>query len=91
METLSDLTSKRPSFFLVDLEQVFYEIFFGRKSLFHIFVIKVYYTFLQAQFHSNVPAQKLCGRVVVLEIPRKLTCGSSFCNDGGFKTRIHFN
>ena len=44
---LSDLTSKRPSFFLVDLKQVFYEIFFGRKSLFHFFVIKVYYTFLQ--------------------------------------------
>ena len=38
---------KTPEFFLVDLEQVFYEIFFGRKSLFHFFVMKVYYTFLQ--------------------------------------------
>ena len=47
MEALSDLTSKRPSFFIVDLEQVFYEIFFGRQSLFHFFVMKVYYTFLQ--------------------------------------------
>ena len=47
MEPLSDLTSKRPSFFLVDLEQVFYEICFGRKSLFHFFVMKIYYTFLQ--------------------------------------------
>ena len=37
---LSDLTSKRPSFFPVDLEQVFYEIVFGRKSLFYFFVIK---------------------------------------------------
>ena len=47
MYTLSDLTSKRQSIFLVDLEQVFYEIFLGRKSLFHFFKIKVYYTFLQ--------------------------------------------
>ena len=47
MEPLSDLTSKHPSFFLVDLEQVFYEICFGRKSLFHFFVMKIYYTFLQ--------------------------------------------
>ena len=45
---LYDLTSKRPSiFFLVNLEQVFHEIFFGRKYLFHCFVVKVYYTFLQ--------------------------------------------
>ena len=47
MQTLSDLTSKRQSIFLVDLEQVFYEIFLGRKALFHFFKIKVYYTFLQ--------------------------------------------
>ena len=47
MQTLSDLTSKRQSVFLVDLEQVFYEICLGRKSLFHFFKIKVYYTFLQ--------------------------------------------
>ena len=47
IDTLSDLTSKRRSILLVDLEQVFYEIFFGRKSLFQFFKIKVYYTFLQ--------------------------------------------
>ena len=47
MQTLSDLTSKRPSFFPVDLVQVFYEIFIGRKSLFHFLVIEVFYTFLQ--------------------------------------------
>ena len=44
---ISDLTSKRQSIFLVDLEQVFYEIFLGRNSLFHFFKIKVYYIFLQ--------------------------------------------
>ena len=33
-------------------------------------------------------AQKLCGREVVLEIPRKLTCASSFCNVGGRTTQI---
>ena len=38
---------KTPEIFLVDLEQVFYEIFFGQKSLFHFFLKKVYYTFLQ--------------------------------------------
>ena len=47
MSTLSHLTSKRQSIFLVDLAQVFYEIFLGRKSLFHFFKIKVYYAFLQ--------------------------------------------
>ena len=90
MQTSSDLTSKRQSTFLADLEQVFYEIFLGRQALFHFFKIKVYYTFLQEQLHSNVAAQKLCGSVVVLKIPRKLTCGSSFCNDGSCKTRISF-
>ena len=33
-------------------------------------------------------AQKLCGRVVVLEMPKKLTCNSSFCSVGGCKTQI---
>ena len=47
MQTLSDLTSIRQSIFLVDLEQVFDEIFSGQKSLFHFFKMKVYYTFLQ--------------------------------------------
>ena len=32
MDTLSNLPSKRRSILLIDLEQVFYEIFFGRKS-----------------------------------------------------------
>ena len=46
MQILSDLTSKRQSNFFVDLEQVFYEVFLGRKSLFYFFKIKVYYCFL---------------------------------------------
>ena len=37
MQTLSDLISKHRSIFLVDLEEVFYEIFSGWKSLFHFF------------------------------------------------------
>ena len=44
---LSDLISKRPSFFFVKFEQVFYEIFFDRKSLITCFVVVDYYTFLQ--------------------------------------------
>ena len=32
--------------FLVDFEQVL-QVFFGWKSLFHLFVVVVYYTFLQ--------------------------------------------
>ena len=47
MQTSSDLTSKRRSIFLIDLKQVFYAIFLGRKSLFHFIKIKVYYDFLQ--------------------------------------------
>ena len=41
MQTLSDLISKHRSIFLVDLEEVFYEIFSGWKSLFHFFKKKV--------------------------------------------------
>ena len=47
IETLSDLILTHQSFFLVDLEKAFYEISFGRKSLLHFFIIKIYYTFLQ--------------------------------------------
>ena len=32
--------------------------------------------------------QKLCRGAVALKIPRKLTCGSSFCNVVGCKTEI---
>ena len=39
--------SRRPIFFLVDFEQVFNEIFFVTKSLFHFFVVVVFETFLQ--------------------------------------------
>ena len=49
-------------------------------------------TSFQEQLRSDIAAQNLCGRVVVLQIPKKLTCGSSFCNDGGCKTpltRLH--
>ena len=67
---------------------MFHEIFFGRKYLFHLFVVVVYYTFLQEKRHSNVASQKLCGRVVALKIPGKLTCGSSLCNVEGCKTEI---
>ena len=39
---------KTPEFiFLLDFDQVFHEMFFGQKSLFHIFVVVVYYAFLQ--------------------------------------------
>ena len=41
MQTLSDLISKHRSIFLVDLEEVFYEIFSGWKSLFRFFKKKV--------------------------------------------------
>ena len=41
MQTLSDLISKHRRIFLVDLEEVFYEIFSGWKSLFHFFKKKV--------------------------------------------------
>ena len=37
---------------------------------------------------KNVAAKKLCGEVVALKIPRKLTCDSWFCNAGGCKTQI---
>ena len=37
---------------------------------------------------KNVAVKILCGGVVALEIPRKLTCGSSFCNVVGFNTQI---
>ena len=48
--------------------------------------------FYKSNFIGNVAAQKLRARVVVLKIPRKLTCGcgSSFCNDGSCKTQISF-
>ena len=35
---------------------------------------------------ENVAIKKLCGGVVALKIPRKLTCSSSFCNAVCFKT-----
>ena len=34
------------------------------------------------------PHKKLCGQVVALKIPRKLTCGSCFYNVVGCKTQI---
>ena len=37
---------------------------------------------------KNVAAKTLCGGAVALKIPRKLTCGSSFCNVVGCKTQI---
>ena len=74
MPTANIKLSKPPRFFSLDFEQVLYEIVFGRKFLFHFFVVVVYY------FCKTVGAQKLCGGVVALKIPRKLSCGSSFCN-----------
>ena len=38
---------------------------------------------------NNVAAQKKLRVVVVLEIHRKLTCGSTFCNVAGCKTQIY--
>ena len=37
---------------------------------------------------ENGAANKLCGGVVALKIPRKLTCSNSFCNVVCFKTQI---
>ena len=37
---------------------------------------------------KNEVAKKLCGRLVALKIPRKLTCDSWFCNTGGCTTQI---
>ena len=50
MQTLSDLTSKRQGYFVVDLKQVFYEICLARKSLFHFFKLKVYILFYKGNF-----------------------------------------
>ena len=64
---------KKPDvFFLLDLQQDFYEIFFGRKSLFHFFVVVDCYLFLQEWLHSDVTAHKLGHGVVPLKIPRML-------------------
>ena len=83
------LLLKSTLFFLsMTLNKLFYEIFFGWKSLFHFFVVVLYYTFLQEWLHSNVADRNLSGAVVVLEVQKKLTCGSSFCNAGGCKTQI---
>ena len=37
---------------------------------------------------KNVAAKKLCGGLVALKIPRKLSCDSRFCNVVGCKTQI---
>ena len=37
---------------------------------------------------KNAATKKLCGGVVALTIPRKLTCNSWFCNVVGCKTQI---
>ena len=43
LQALSQLISKRPSFnFFLTLTKFSYETIFGRKSLFHFFVVKVY-------------------------------------------------
>ena len=65
--TLSDLFSKRPKYFSLYFQQVFYKSFFGRNLLFHFFVAVVYNTSLQEKLHSNnVAALKLFGRVAAL-------------------------
>ena len=45
--TLYDLFSKPPNYFSRWLSTSFLEIVFSRKSLFHFFVVVLYYTFLQ--------------------------------------------
>ena len=50
VSALFDLFSKRWSFFIYEL----YNIFFSEKSLFHFFVIAFYYTFLQEELHRKV-------------------------------------
>ena len=37
---------------------------------------------------KDVAAKKLCGGVVALKTPRKLTCDGRFCNVAGCKTQI---
>ena len=80
----SYLISKCLSVFLVEFEQVFYH-FFVWKSLIQFFVVVVYETFLQEQW-SQPKKQRA---VVVLEIHRKVTRRSSFCNAGGCKTQFY--
>ena len=90
MQTSSDLTSKRLSIFLVDLEQVFYEIFLGRKALFHFFKIKVYYTFFTRVISQQCSSSKVMRESSCSENTQKNNLRQFFCNDGGFKTRISF-
>ena len=54
--------------------------------------IRVFFLLTSNKFFmksKNVAAKKLCGGVVALKIPRKLTCGSFFCNVVACKL-LHF-
>ena len=68
-------------------ETVFHEMLWKKSFL----VYPCLYFSFQEQLRSDTAAQNLCGRVVVLQIPKKLTCGSFFCNDGCKTplTRLH--
>ena len=68
---------RTPEIFFSLLWSSFVWNLFYLKIFVSLFVVVVYYTFLQEQFRSNVATQKLCGTVIVLEIHRKLTCYSS--------------
>ena len=61
--------------------QVFYKVSFVWRSYFRIFVVVIYETFSQDQCRWRA--------LVVLEMHRKLTWGSSFCNVGACKTQIY--
>ena len=53
-----------------------------RPSFFFLLTSKKFFT-----KSKNVATQKLCGGVVALKIPRKLTCDSWICNVVGCKTQ----
>ena len=77
---------KTPEFFFSLLWASFLWNVFWSKSLFHFFVVVVYYTFLQELLHSNRAAQKLCRIVVVLAIPRLF-----FAKLEGSRLEFYFN
>ena len=76
IQVLSDLFSKCLNYFSHWLSTIFLQIFFSQKSLRQVFVVVIYYTL------HYYAAEKLFGRVVVLQIHRNLTCSSSFWNGG---------
>ena len=73
--------------------------FFSRwlwtRFLWNLFCLKIFVLlfckqwFMKLFCKSNVGVHKNWSAVVVLEIQKKLTCGSSYCNVGGCKIQIY--